>query len=129
MGDDSTKPLDISLYSPTSSMESHVRVQRCRCATVGLFLRCSKLPFLLGRGNCTEESLDFKVVSLGLEGGWWLSQSGLEYTYWETPRSYGCLVVFDVLALKGETSEKDRSFGRLGRLVQTACIEWLFING
>lgn len=24
---------------------------------------CSKLPFVLGRGNCTEESLDFKVTS------------------------------------------------------------------
>lgn len=61
----------------------------------------------------------------GWGGWWWLSQSGLGYTYWETPRDldvWYCLVVFDVLALKGETSEKARSFGRSGRLVQTACI-------
>ena len=73
--------------------ESHVRVQCCQCATVGLFLRCSKLPFLLGRGNCTEESLDFKVASSELEGGgcpkagWGYTWRGVgkHQNYWETP--------------------------------------------
>lgn len=104
MGDDSTKPLDISLYS-TIRIPIHQPVAwnlmsgfnvtgapPLVCFTV----RCSKLPFVLGRGNCTEESLDFKVamLSLGLEGGGGCPKAGWGYTwrgvgkhrnYWETP--------------------------------------------
>ena len=58
------------------------------CFTV----RCSKLPFVLGRGNCTEESLDFKVagVELVVAGGGGCPKVvggdvGKHQNYWETP--------------------------------------------